>query len=285
MHLREENMTEEEANMKLYYFCEICGKSYANKSALKTHRMHVHENYSEDVPCDVCGKSFRTRELLKQHQEREHNEFPKYACDTCGQRFGNNYHLKRHEVIHTDEEFPCTMCSRRFKRKDGLDTHMAHIHGGSNIDIQDSVERTAVTQNYDSVLESDHTEVVNLADNKNLTELINLGSVADADFYSNVDKDETTSHVIDPFLPTVTTVATLHSQHEEPITDQHSYYTFESKGRVHEHNIMSQLENLSQYKSSTMVSSKSHLQFDLQVNPILCIKISTLGREISFQLH
>ena len=127
-HLREENVTEEEANMKLYYVCEVCGKNFRSNGALKTHKQHVHEGFSEEVPCDVCGKSFRTRELLKQHQEREHSESPKYVCDTCGQRFGNSYHLRRHEALHTDEEFPCALCSRRFKRKDGLDSHMATIH-------------------------------------------------------------------------------------------------------------------------------------------------------------
>jgi len=128
MHLREKGMSEEEAKVKLYYFCDICGKSYANKAGLKIHKLHVHEKYSEEVPCDVCGKSFRTRELLKQHQEREHSESPKFACEICGQRFGNSYHLKRHASSHSDEGYPCSQCSRIFKRKDGLDTHFAHTH-------------------------------------------------------------------------------------------------------------------------------------------------------------
>ena len=128
MHLREKGMSEEEARVKLYYFCDICGKSYANKAGLKIHKLHVHEKYSEEVPCDVCGISFRTRELLKQHQEREHSESPKFACEICGQRFGNSYHLKRHASSHSDEGFPCSQCSRIFKRKDGLDTHFAHAH-------------------------------------------------------------------------------------------------------------------------------------------------------------
>ena len=128
MHLREKGMSEEEAKVKLYYFCDVCGKSYANKAGLKIHKLHVHEKYSEEVPCDVCGISFRTRELLKQHQEREHSESPKFACEICGQRFGNSYHLKRHASSHSDEGFPCTQCSRIFKRKDGLDTHFSHAH-------------------------------------------------------------------------------------------------------------------------------------------------------------
>ena len=66
MHFREQGLSEEEAKLRLYYFCDTCGKSYANKASLRLHKLHVHEKYSEEVPCDVCGISFRTRELLKQ---------------------------------------------------------------------------------------------------------------------------------------------------------------------------------------------------------------------------
>ena len=81
IHLRERGISEEDAKLRLYYFCDQCGKSYANKAGLKIHKLHVHEKHSEEQTCDVCGISFRTRELLKQHQEREHSEDPKVACD------------------------------------------------------------------------------------------------------------------------------------------------------------------------------------------------------------
>ena len=87
MHFREQGLSEEEAKLRLYYFCDTCGKSYANKASLRLHKLHVHEKYSEEVPCDVCGISFRTRELLKQHQEREHSAEPKFVCEECGQRY------------------------------------------------------------------------------------------------------------------------------------------------------------------------------------------------------
>ena len=128
MHFREQGLREEEAKVKLYYFCETCGKSYANKAGLRLHKLHVHDKYSEEVPCHVCGISFRTRELLKQHHEREHSIEPKFVCEECGQRFGNSYHLKRHMTSHSTDGFPCSLCSRVFKRKDGLDTHFSTAH-------------------------------------------------------------------------------------------------------------------------------------------------------------
>ena len=238
--MREDNISEEEAKMKLYYTCDVCGKSYANKSGLKAHILHVHEKYSEEVPCDVCGISFRTRDLLKQHQEREHSECPKYACETCGQRFGNSYHLKRHEVIHTDEEFPCGLCSRRFKRKDGLDTHMSHMHPSqlkqyqsSSIESQNTRKETFTTAE---------------SEEQNFTELI---PYEPNEFCSHENE---TARVIDPFkTPNMTSNEISHG---EDISQD--YF---SKPRSE--NIMSQIDNLSQYKSTPVV--KTQLEFDIQV--------------------
>ena len=175
VHLREQNVSEEEAKMKLYFFCETCGKSFSNKSSLKTHKLHVHEKYSEEVPCDVCGISFRTRELLKHHQEREHNEWPRFACDTCGQRFGSNYHLKRHQIIHTNEEIPCPLCSRRFKRKDGLDSHMSHIHGVTSQEFS-SHKKSPVQDDQDDQ-EEEQKEEEEGGEEKSFTELISYDSL------------------------------------------------------------------------------------------------------------
>ena len=43
-------------------------------------------------------------------------------------RFGNSSHLKRHMTSHSTDGFPCSHCSRVFKRKDGLETHFSHAH-------------------------------------------------------------------------------------------------------------------------------------------------------------
>ena len=237
VHLREQKVSEEEANMKLYFFCDICGKSYTNKSGLKTHKLHVHEKYSEEVPCDVCGISFRTRELLKQHQEREHSECPRFACDTCGMRFGNNYHLKRHEVIHSDEELPCPLCSRRFKRKDGLDTHMSHIHGVSNQDYASQLLENNFTKTslQDSLQDSQSDIGEEDTEEKSFTELISYDSLY------------TQNMAAGPFL-TSTTIDV--EQFEQ--SDYFPADTVELKTKSI--NIMSQLETLSQYKpTSTLV--------------------------------
>ena len=264
-HLREENVSEEEANMRLYYVCEVCGKNFRSNGALKTHKLHVHDGFSEEVPCDVCGKSFRTRELLKQHQEREHSVSPKYVCETCGQRFGNSYHLRRHETLHTDEEFPCAFCSRRFKRKDGLDTHMATIHDNHH-DHQDQ------TNNNDL----EKLEVAN-----SLSEFMGLRPVEDeVDYF---DSTVSELRIIDPFKtsqslvipdPIITNHHHLTHHHE---TDHHVEALDQHTGQDHYartdaqqmERVFSQIESLSQYKSTVTTSAGEVLHCDpVPVSPV-----------------
>ena len=224
------------------------------------------------MPCDVCGISFRTRELLKQHQEREHSECPRFACETCGQRFGNNYHLKRHEIIHTDEQYHCTMCSRRFKRKDGLDAHVAHMHE-SQTSQQTSSQTSAPTET-----ETEATTISYEFDDQSgsLTDLINFQPLVEREeFYSsstNTDTgyhdhhhntqipdthDQDGSRVIDPFFdpaPVSCSSVTVSTPGEEPM--------FTVVSNLNNKMIMSELESLSQYKSTVV---RAEMPYNTQV--------------------
>ena len=257
-HLREENVPEEEANMRLYYVCELCGKNFRSNGALKTHKLHVHDGFSEEVPCDVCGKSFRTRELLKQHQEREHSDDPKYVCDTCGQRFGNSYHLRRHETLHTDEEFPCAFCSRRFKRKDGLDAHVATIHDNHHHDHHQDNHHHDQTNNND---------LEKIEDTNSLSEFMSLRPVEDeVDYFESTVSE---LRVIDPFKTPQHSFAMpdLIINHHQT-SDHHSdhLHHHHDDSDLHHHSdtqqierVLSQIDSLSQYKSTVTTSV---LQYD-----------------------
>ena len=264
-HLREENVSEEEANMRLYYVCEVCGKNFRSNGALKTHKLHVHDGFSEEVPCDVCGKSFRTRELLKQHQEREHSVSPKYVCETCGQRFGNSYHLRRHETLHTDEEFPCAFCSRRFKRKDGLDTHMATIHDNHH-DHQDQ------TNNNDL----EKLEVAN-----SLSEFMGLRPVEDeVDYFDStvselriIDPFKTSQSLVipDPIIPNHHHLTHHHeTDHHVEALDHHTGQDHYARTDAQQmERVFSQIESLSQYKSTVTTSAGEVLHCDpVPVSPV-----------------
>ena len=195
----------------------------------------------------MCGISFRTREFLKQHQEREHNECPRFACETCGMRFGNNYHLRRHEVIHTNEELPCPLCSRRFKRKDGLDTHMSHIHGVSNQDystqiMENTYAKSPLQDTPSDIGEEDNNE-------KSFTELISYDSL-----YTQKE-----------FLGTENPFITPSALSVEQFGEENYFSDETMELKVKSQSILSQLESLSQYKpTSTLVQSSEPEGFSLE---------------------
>lgn len=60
--------------------------------------------------------------LRRRNQHR--GAAPTYLCSHCGRGFTKAYNRTIHERTHTDERpFECTVCSRRFRRKDHLRDH------------------------------------------------------------------------------------------------------------------------------------------------------------------
>ncbi|KAG0727959.1 MDS1 and EVI1 complex locus protein [Chionoecetes opilio] len=52
-----------------------------------------------------------------------------YTCPFCAKLFLDKSKWSRHLCAHTGEKpFVCTICSRRFSRKDNLQTHMKDKH-------------------------------------------------------------------------------------------------------------------------------------------------------------
>ena len=68
--MRAKGMSEEDANTKLHYVCDICGKDFSSLGAMQKHVKHVHERFYENIQCDLCGSIFKTSQLCKQHHEK-----------------------------------------------------------------------------------------------------------------------------------------------------------------------------------------------------------------------
>ncbi|XP_019949932.2 uncharacterized protein [Paralichthys olivaceus] len=106
-------------------FCSICKQHFPHKSKFKSHTC-VPPLPSKTVSksCPLCGKSFANPSALRIHYVVHTGEKP-YSCSLCGKRFTQKGNLKCHLRIHTGEKpFDCGKCGKTFTQKVNLNHHM-----------------------------------------------------------------------------------------------------------------------------------------------------------------
>ncbi|XP_056263335.1 zinc finger protein 37-like [Pseudoliparis swirei] len=77
--------------------CRLCGKTFANLSALRIHTV-VHTG-EKPHRCCVCGKGFTQKGNLKCHLRSHSGEKP-FCCVKCGKTFTRKVNLKHHLMAH-----------------------------------------------------------------------------------------------------------------------------------------------------------------------------------------
>ena len=137
-----------------YHSCNQCGKSFNQRSNLKTymtsHRSKKKENYS----CNQCGKNFRhesslithitthtgvkiihvisvvrvsTRWVIWKHikSNTRVKKVKSHSCNQCAKHFSNRSHLITHMKNHTGvKNHSFNHCGNSFNQKGDLITHM-----------------------------------------------------------------------------------------------------------------------------------------------------------------
>ena len=109
-----------------FYTCTQCNKSLSSSWSLKSH-MQIHSNADDRTryPCNVCAKSFCDKSSLHKHVKSVHMAYKPFKCSECERAFSERKTLEEHVRTHTGERpFLCTFCPKTFKRISELNHHI-----------------------------------------------------------------------------------------------------------------------------------------------------------------
>ncbi|XP_020789297.1 zinc finger protein 473 homolog [Boleophthalmus pectinirostris] len=88
------------ASHKVSKSCELCGKVFANPSALRIH--YVVHTGEKPYRCSICGKGFTQKGNLKCHLRIHSGERP-FQCMWCGKTFTQKVNLNHHLMSHRNQ--------------------------------------------------------------------------------------------------------------------------------------------------------------------------------------
>ena len=126
-HMRSEGIDESEAKVKLYHYCDKCGKRFNTKSLLIGHIRSVHDKI--DYTCPECPMTCKTQDQLYNHRKLAHSTDERFNCKHCGKRFGQLCLARSHERSHEDPQLQCRFCSKLLKSERSLVAH-ERVHTG-----------------------------------------------------------------------------------------------------------------------------------------------------------
>ena len=134
--LREHTRSDHEENI---YNCDICDNSFRRKKNLEAHVRAIHiigkEKGTKEgkIKCEFCDTVLSRKYTLHEHVKNCHG-WPKskMECNTCAKEFDiNEQSLKRHvKRMHSNITYECDHCTKVFKVKSVLASHIKSIHYG-----------------------------------------------------------------------------------------------------------------------------------------------------------
>ncbi|KAH7344850.1 hypothetical protein B0J17DRAFT_712488 [Rhizoctonia solani] len=115
------------------YVCNTCGiKGWHSSSALRRHKKYHLDDNLKSNDCLVCGKSFSQKTALKTHANIHAGRRPHKCRKGCSQNFSDPSSRGRHEnELHNPAHgWKCLEigCSEIFKRKSAYKQHMENVH-------------------------------------------------------------------------------------------------------------------------------------------------------------
>ena len=127
IHLRKQGLSEDEAKTSLYYYCDKCGMKCSSKSTLRSHVIGMHTE--GPFPCTACGLEFAKWTKMRAHKVKEHA--PKLECDLCDYKCPSysKTEFAQHRRRHFDPTFKCCYCGKMFKSEKSLESHEREHRG------------------------------------------------------------------------------------------------------------------------------------------------------------
>uniref|UniRef100_A0A6P4EBB2 Zinc finger protein n=1 Tax=Drosophila rhopaloa TaxID=1041015 RepID=A0A6P4EBB2_DRORH len=118
------------------HFCTKCTKSYTSKNALSYH-MNSH-NGTRPFKCKVCGRGFADPSALRRHRVK-HDKFP-YHCEFCLRGFLLRCKLAEHQLVHTGERpYCCEFCDVHYRHRYNLTKHYnSNMHKNNVLKAQEA---------------------------------------------------------------------------------------------------------------------------------------------------
>ncbi len=77
--------------------------------------------------CPHCDKSYVDASGLKQHMQKHTGHFS-YWCEECQKGLYNKSHYEAHMAAHKGIDYPCNMCTKRFRSLQTLNKHLTDKH-------------------------------------------------------------------------------------------------------------------------------------------------------------
>merc|ERR1712024_81575 len=103
--------------------CESCGKSFGQKSNLRTHVKTYHEGKRPN--CDQCGKDFATENYLRKHIAAVHDGSRNFPCPFCSKAYLHKEGLNNLiSTVHEGITYQCDFCNKSFTQSNNLKRHL-----------------------------------------------------------------------------------------------------------------------------------------------------------------
>ncbi|XP_015592131.1 zinc finger protein 728 [Cephus cinctus] len=124
-------------NLNRKHKCDLCEKTFVQKSKLTTHRLS--HTGQRPFKCTNCEKAYTSKSKLNAHL-RLHTKINLHQCNVCNKTFPYRSYLEDHKKIHKSKSeaaqgirhFECAMCEKRFSLEKNLKSHLK-LHTGKGV--------------------------------------------------------------------------------------------------------------------------------------------------------